>query len=308
MAPPDFMSAEQSNGISRFLYYSGFRYWTASLLPALVGTMLPFWLRPSGFSFKWLAAIEFLIATIFFHAGFSFLLAWVQNKVTPSWNKTRLIKYACICIGIACFLGVHLNDNLILQTGVPKYIFMVYGLTTLFVGVLYVLPPFTFYQRVGGEIILAEGFGMIPLLGAYLIQVGDLTRTVYLASLPLIVATGLWVWMDELASRIDDEKIGRKTGVIEFGCHFSGRYGVSALSFLLILTILLPIFSGSVNSVTLISFLLVGLLWKIVTVSRNEYSFPERMIEIRKYAFIVHLAIGSIFALSSLVTILINNG
>ena len=308
MEPADFLSDEQSNDISGYLYYAGYRYWTASILPALVGTTLPFWLRPSGLSFKWIAAIEFLIATVFFHAGFSFLLAWVQNKITPSWPKTRLIKYACICIVIACFLVLHLNNNLILQLGVPKYIFIVYGLTTLFVGVLYVLPPFNFYQRVGGEIIIAEGLGMIPLLGVYLIQVGDLTRTVYLASLPLVVATGLWVWMDELASRIDDEKIGRKTMVIEFGFHFSGRYGVSALSFLFISTILLSVFSGSVNSVTLISLLLVGLVWKVVTVSWNEYSFPERMVEMRKSAFILHFAIGSILAVSSLLTILIDNG
>lgn len=304
--PEDSLPDERSNYISEFLYYAGCRYWTASILPALVGTTLPFWLRPLGFSFKWIAAIEFLIAAVFFHAGFSFLLAWVQNKITPSWPKIRLIKYACIFVIIAGFLGLHLNNNLILQLSVPKYIFIVYGLASIFAGVLYVLPPFSFYQRVGGEIVIAEGLGMIPLLGAYLIQVGDLTRRVYLTSLPLVVATGLWVWIDELASRKDDENIGRKTMVIEFGSRFSGRYGVGALSFLLISTILLSVFSGSVNSMALISLLLAGLVWKVVTVSWNEYSSPERMAEMRKFTFILHFAIGSILIGSSLVTILID--
>ena len=48
-------------GSPGILYFVGFRYWTASLLPALVGTTLPFWLRPPGFAFNWLGAIEFLM-------------------------------------------------------------------------------------------------------------------------------------------------------------------------------------------------------------------------------------------------------
>lgn len=307
MAITDLFSDEQSNETSGFLLYAGSRYWTASILPAMVGTTLPFWLRPAGFSFKWIAAIEFILATVLFHAGFSFLLAWHQNNISPSWPKIRFFKYASGCLVIVCLLGWHLNNNLFLQSGVLEYIFIVYGLTTFFVGVLYVLPPFNFYQRVGGEIIIAEGLGVIPLLGAYLIQVGDLTRTVYLASLPLVVATGLWVWMDELASRIDDEKIGRKTMVIEFGCHFSGRYGVGALSFLFIAAIILSVILGSVNPVALISLLLIGLLGKVVIVSWKEHSSPQRMIELRKYAFILHYSVGSILVVSSLLTILMNN-
>jgi 1,4-dihydroxy-2-naphthoate octaprenyltransferase len=301
MASADFMSVQESKGISGYLNFAGFRYWRASLLPALIGTTLPFWLRPSGFLFKWIAAIEFLIATVLFHSGFSYLLAWIQDKTTTSWPKIRLIKYGGIFTVIACLLGLHINSQIIFRSGVPNYIFMVYGLTTLFVGMLYVLPPFNFHQRVGGEVILAEGLGMIPALGAYLVQVGDLTRTVYLASLPLVITTGLWVWLDELASRIDDEKIGRKTMIIDFGPGFSGRYGVSAIAPLFILSILLAVFSRALNPTALVSLLLVGLLWKIVRISWKEYEIPERMVEMAKIASVIHFITGSILVLSSFV-------
>ena len=66
-----------------FLHFAGFRYWTASLLPALMGTTLPFWLRPPGFSFRWLGALEFLIATLLFHAGFSCRLGSTTGR-TPT--------------------------------------------------------------------------------------------------------------------------------------------------------------------------------------------------------------------------------
>jgi 1,4-dihydroxy-2-naphthoate octaprenyltransferase len=302
IAEDNFPREEPLEDVPGFLHFAGFRYWTASLLPALVGTTLPFWLRPPGFSFRWLGAIEFLFTTVLLHAGFSFLLAWFGGRLTTRWPRRRLLGYAGMCIVVACVLGLHLNNGLVLHKGVPRSIFIVYGLAALFVGVLYVVPPLNFYRRVGGEIVISQGLGMIPVLGAYLVQVGDITRTVYLASLPLIVATGLWVWIDELAGRVEDEKAGRRTMVIDFGPHFSGRYGVLALSMLWFATLLLAVFSASIVPLALVALLAVGLVWKIVTVSWNEYSSTERMVEIRKHAFVLHLATCSIIAVSSLVT------
>ena len=302
IAQDNLPAREPFEGISGFLHFAGFRYWTASLLPALVGTTLPFWLRPPGFSFRWLGAIEFLFATVLLHAGISFLQAWFEKRsTTTKWPKSLLLRYAGMCIVVACLLGLHLNNGLILHNGVPRSIFIVYGLTALFVGVLYVAPPFNLCRRVGGEIVISESLGMIPVLGAYLVQVGDITRTVYLASLPIVVATGLWVWIDKLVSRVDDEKAGRKTMVIDFGPHFSGRYGVLALSLLFFATLLLAVFSASIIPLTLITLLLGGLAWKIVAVSWTEYSCSDRMIDVRKNAFMLHLGTCSIIAASSLV-------
>jgi 1,4-dihydroxy-2-naphthoate octaprenyltransferase len=295
---------ETPKSIFAYLHYAGFRYWTASILPALVGTVLPFWLRPKDFTFKWLAATEFLFATVLFHAGFSILHVWVRDRMTSARSKTRLLPYAGICITAACLLGVHLNSNLVLHPGVPAYILVVYGLTVLFVGVLYILPPFSFFRRLGGEIIIAEGLGMLPVLGAYLVQVGDLTRTVYLASLPLVVATGLWVWVDELASWKEDEQTGRRTLVIDFGPRISGCYGVPILSFLFYITLFFAIFSGSVSWLTLILLLFIRPVWNILLRSRNDYAYPERMLEVRKSAFTLHFVTGTILTASSLLAIL----
>lgn len=301
----DSLSARwPSIGVAGFLHFAGFRYWSASLLPALLGTTLPFWLRPPGFSFRWPGAIEFLFATVLFHAGFSFLQAWFEGRSTTKWPKSRLLRYAGMCMVLACLLGLHLNSGLPLHNGVPRSIFIVYGLSALFVGVLYVGPPFNFCRRVGGEIVISESLGMIPVLGAYLVQVGDITRTVYLASLPLIVATGLWVWIDELVSRIDDEKVGRRTMVILFGPHFSGRYGVLALSMLLFATLLLAVFSASISPWALVAVLSLGLVWTIVALSWKEYASPMRMLKASRNAFRLHLVTGIIFAASSLAALL----
>jgi len=283
-----------SEGSPGFLDYAGFRYWTASLLPALVGTTLPFWLRPPGFSFKWLGAIEFLIATILLHAGFSFLHARFEDRSTAEWPESRLLGAAGVCIVVACLLGLHLNSF------VPGNIFIVYGISAIFAGVLYVAPPFSFCRRVGGEVVISQGLGLIPVLGAYLVQAGDLTRTVYLASLPLVVATALWVWTDELITRMDDEKEGRQTMVILFGPRFSGRFVVLALSILFYATLFLAVFTASIIPLSLVAVLSFGLVRTVVAVSWTGYASPMRMLEARRNAFTLHLATCIIIAASSL--------
>lgn len=92
--------------------------------------------------------------------------------------------------------------------------------------------------------------------------------------------------------------------VIEFGPRFSGRYGVPGLSVLYYATLIIAVFSGALSYLTLILFLLVGLFGKIVRISRNEYSHPVRLLEIKRIVFILYLITGSILAASSLISML----
>jgi 1,4-dihydroxy-2-naphthoate octaprenyltransferase len=193
-----------------------------------------------------------------------------------------------------------MNGGLTLHTGVPGAIFIVYGVVSLFTGVLYVVPPLSFCRRVGGEVLLAEGLGLMPVLGAYLIQVGDLTRSVYLASLPIVVATGLWVWTDELVSRVDDERTGRKTMVMIFPERFSGRYVTLMIAIMLYGTLLAAVLvQSSLAPLSLVALVTVGAGLKIVSLSWNGYADAVKMAKARKYAFLIHLVVCVAIALSS---------
>lgn len=300
-----FPIEEPHQGISGFLHFAGFRYWTDSLLPALVGTTLPFWLRPPGFSFKWLGAAEFLIATVLVHAGLSFLQAWFEKRSTSEWPASRLLGYSCIFIVSAYLLGLVINSGLQVNKSVNEYIFIIFGISILIVGLLYVVPPVSLCRRIGGEVVIAEGLGMLPVLGAYLVQAGDLTRTVYLASLPLAAATGLWVWIEALISRTDDEKAGRRTLVIDLGPRFSSRFGTPGLALLLITTILAAVFSASIHPLALSALIWSGLAGKIVIGSWMKYRDPERLIPERRNAFWVHLLVCGTLIISSLLTELV---
>ena len=289
----------------RILELAGYRYWTASLLPALIGSILPFWLQPPGFSFRWLAAMEFIVGTLLIHAGFSSLHTWVQAgfraRTTPESISSWLISGGVLGIGAGCLIGMHLNSGLSLHDGVPKTIFIIYGLATLIAGAFYVIPPASFWCRAGGEVVLCEGLGLLPILGAYLVQVGDISRTVYLASLPVVVATGLWVWMDELITGDLDRKQERQTMVILFGPRFSALVGTTALSGLYYVALFVAVLSASLSPLALAALVLLGLVRRILISSWRHYNYPGKLLASRDQAFHLHLFTGVIMILSSLV-------
>ena len=119
--------------------------------------------------------------------------------------------------------------------------------------------------------IISVGLGMMPVLGAYIIQAGILTRTVYLASLPLVVSTGLWAWLSELISRSDDESSGYTTMVMLFPEHFARGIVTPFLSILVYLTLVLAVFGrSSLNPLALTCMFSIGFALKIISLVRNK--------------------------------------
>lgn len=261
-------------------------YCTSSLLPTLAGTLLPFWLKPDNFSFKPFDAIEFLIAVLLFQSGFILFKSYFNYN-----RKINLLVPAIIMISISIILGIHLNTNLT---------FIVYGIATLFTGFLFVFPPVSFHNRIGGEVVLSISLGMIPVLGAYFIQVGDLTRTVYIASLPFVASAGIWVWTENLISRFADEISGRKTLVTDLGARFSSRYALIILLLMYSAALIIAVISKSLNPIILISFITLIPFAKSVYTLWNDYENKTLLLKLQKLAFYIHLITSVIIILSSL--------
>lgn len=276
------------------LALAGARYWSASVLPALVGTVLPFWIRPIRYTFKWAGALEFVVATVLMHAGFSFLLARFEGRTAEGWTRSRLVWAAVACTGAACLLGVHLSRY------TPDLILYVYGFGTLFAGLLYVSPPFSFHLRAGREIVIAKGLGFIPVLGAYLIQVGDIKRVVYVAAIPIVAATWLWVWTEEMSTRVSDIEADRQTLVTWFGARFSGRVVVPLISAGVAVTIVGAVVTGAVSSIALAALLSVVLLARIVAVAWNGHADPQSLQPAVAGARGVHTVVCLVLAASAL--------
>lgn len=295
----------QTNSISEYFQFAGIQYWTTSLLPALIGTTLPFWLNPPNFKFKLIEALLFLILILLGHIGFSLLYFGFINKSNVGLKRKPFFVLGILSLTISVLIGFFINSSLQLHPNVPEYIFIVYGITAIFVGVLYVVPPFSFHQRLYGEVVISVGLGMLPVLGAYLVQVGDITRTVYLASLPAVVSTGLWVWITELINKPDDEKLGFKTTVMYFPYKFSSRIITPFLTLLIYVSLVLAVWGrSSLNPLSLIALFSLIFAWMIIKIVWKDYENIKGFQNAEKYAFLIHLSICIVVILASLSSIL----
>lgn len=295
---------ERINSISKYFQITGKSYWTASLLPAIVGTTLPFWLYPLDFEFKFAKAILFLIATLLGQVGFTFLYFGFTQKFNSEIKRKPLFILGIISLLITILIGLYINNTLHFHNNVPDYIFIVYGITSIFVGVLYVVPPFSFHQRLYGEVVVSVGLGMLPVLGAYLVQVGDITRTVYLASLPVVVSTGLWLWIKELINKGDDKKLGYKTTVMYFTNKVSSRYLTTLLIILIYTSLVLAVVGrSSINPLSLIALFSFIFALMIIRIIWKDYENIRALQSAAKYAFFIHLSICVFIILSSVSSI-----
>ena len=276
------------------LRLAGVRYWTASVMPALVGTTLPLWLRPPGFTFRWIGALEFLIATVLMHSGFSFLCARFERNTGDGWTEAKLLGAAVTCVALASVVGLRLLRF------TPDLIFVVYGVAVMLAGLLYVAPPVSFSRRVGGEVVVSMSLGLLPVLGAYLVQTGDLTRTVYLAAMPIYAATLLWEWTEQMAFLETRSAAGSETLVMVFGPRLSGRVVVPGLSALLFATVLVAVLSESVMPLALAALVLAVPIVRIMTVSWRDYDDASEMLKVRTAALAVHSALCAVLIASSL--------
>ena len=296
---------KQSERFLEYFQFAGKRYWTASLLPALIGTTLPFWLNPPNFEFKLMNAILFLIVIFLGHVGFSLLYFGFTQKFNSKLKRKQLFILGIFCLLTSTLIGLYINSSLQLHANVPEYIFIIYGITAIFVGVLYVVPPFNFYQRLYGEVVISVGLGMLPVLGAYLVQVGDITRTVYLASLPVVVSIGLWVWITELISKENDEKLGYKTTIMYFPYKFSSRFITLFLIILIYTSLVLAVLGrSSLNPLSLVALFSIIYALTIINKIWKDYENVRVLQNARKNAFLIHLSICIVIIATSLSSLL----
>jgi len=296
---------KQTNRISEYFTFVGKRYWTASLLPTLIGTTLPFWLNPPNYEFKLIGAILFLVITFLGHIGFSLLYFGFTQKINLKLKRKSLFILGISSLIISVLIGLYINSSLQLHPNVPKYIFITYGITAIFTGVLYVAPPFNFYRRLYGEVVISVGLAMLPILGAYIVQVGDITRTVYLASMPVVVSTGLWVWISELINYNDYKKKKYKTTIMYFNYKFSSRIITLIIIISIYISLVLAVIGrSSLNPLSLIALFSLIFALMIIKIVRKGYENIDLLQNAEKYACLTHLSICSVIILSSLSSIL----
>ncbi len=85
------------------------------------------------------------------------------------------------------------------------------GIAGVIVGVAYTAPPLKLVYRGMGEIAVALGFGPIMLLGAYVVQTGELAWEPFVLSLVPGILIALILYVNEIPDRRSDAEAGKRT-------------------------------------------------------------------------------------------------
>lgn len=304
--------------LALFIAAGRIRFLVASLMPVLIGTTLVFWLRPEGFSFNLLLALETLAAMVFLHAGANFANEYYDSRsgvdadnpgrsqfnggsglivsgvVPESYFKRFMLLF--LVLGVA--FGLHVSFL------TPGWFIPALGIIGVVLGYGYTAPPLRLGCRGLGEIVVGLNFGVLPVVGAYYVQAGTFSWHVLLASLPITFAIVLVLWVNEIPDIEPDRAAGKRTLVNLMGKRAASRGGVLTLALLTFGSLFAAVFTGVLIPLALVAILAFGLVRTVVVDCWALPAARGSLLEAQETAIRLHVIVGlaiGIAALASLV-------
>jgi 1,4-dihydroxy-2-naphthoate octaprenyltransferase len=204
------------------------KFLVASAIPILVGSALGFTM---AVGFDWGLFLLALFSIVLIHAGSNMLNDYFDHLSGADWAnkidwpfsggsryiqeglltpKAMLIE-AMILISIGCSLGL----VILLLTQSP--VILTLGLIGVAGGVFYTAWPLKLCYRGVGEIAIAFLFGILPVTGAYYLQVGSLDTLLIGPALIVGILIFLVILINEFPDVEPDAATDKKTMVVRFG-------------------------------------------------------------------------------------------
>jgi 1,4-dihydroxy-2-naphthoate octaprenyltransferase len=306
-----------ANKLTLFLRAARTPFLTVSVLPVLIGSTLPFWLRPNGWSFTPWLMIEALVAIALLHLGANLGNGYHDHVsgadpgnpnpgplsggsgliVSGALPAAFFLRWSIVFLAAGSVLGIHLNFV------VPGNLILVLGIVGVVLAHFYTAPPVKLSYRGLGEVAVGLAFGVLPVVGAYYLQAQAFSWRVLLASLPITFAVVLVLWVNQLADIRADAAAGKRNLAVVSGHRAAGRVVVPVLAVLIFAALFGAVFTASLIPLTLVSVLAFGLIRTVVADCWNHHGKPEELAEAQSSALRLHLVLGIVIAGSALAAI-----
>lgn len=203
-------------------------FFTGALAPMLVGTALAFY--HSG-QVNWQYAVLGTVSLVLLQASANLANDFFDHLsgtdpanasfASPFTGGSRVIQTgearawemlvaALLTMGAAALIGFYL----VWRAGWPiLWLGLVGGLS----GFFYTAPPFRFVYRGSGELFIFLDFGLLPVLGAYYLQLRGFPPAAWLAGVPVgLLIVGV-LWINQFQDREADEAAGKRHWVVRLG-------------------------------------------------------------------------------------------
>jgi len=282
----------------------------AIVLPVAIGTSFAY--RATG-RFSLLHFSVSLLAALFYHAGMNLLNDYFDFKnstdnintraLTPFTGGSRFIQNgllspeAVLRFGIAL---VTLGSLAGLYLGIKTTpVLLAIGASGLFLGYSYSGPPLSLASRGLGEVTVGLCFGLLTVLGSYIVQSGELSAIPVFASLPVSFLITALLYVNEFPDREADESSGKLTLVVRLGKQ-KARYGVALLAVGAYLSLTASVALGFVPEVSLITLLsALPAAKSAIGIFKDPEGGPSMVPHI-KSIILADLSAGALLAISGL--------
>lgn len=118
-------------------------------------------------------------------------------------------------IALAFYVAAAVAGLAIVLARDPRVLWL--GVIGLGLAFFYHAPPLRLSYRGLGELAVAIAYGPVIAAGTYLVQRGSLDGAVIAASIPLGVAIGAFLWINEFPDARADAEAGKRTLVVRLG-------------------------------------------------------------------------------------------
>ena len=267
-------------------------------------------------AFTWWTALLTLIGGSFAHLAinvtndiFDTLSGADDANTTPTQfsGGSRVAVYDLVSIRGLSWLAVALFGvagaiGLLLVAITGSLTLLWIGLAGILVGVAYTAPPLKLVYRGLGEIAVAVGFGPIMLLGAYVVQTGQLAWEPLVLSLVPGFLIALILFVNEIPDRRSDAEAGKRTLPTRFSPDII-RAGYLVVALAAFAVIAGGVAGGLLPWPTLIALAAVPLALRVHAGLKVHYDSPYTLMAVMGTNVNLNLAVGGLLLIGYVLAI-----
>ena len=147
-------------------------------------------------------------------------------------RQTALVAAGFYAVGIAIGLAIVLGRE-------PRVLWL--GMLGIGLAFFYHAPPFRLAYRGLGELAVALAYGPVIAVGTYMVQRHTIDAPALLASVPIGIAVGAFLWINEFPDARADAAAGKHTLVVRLGRPRAARVFGAILGAAYVAVALLPV-------------------------------------------------------------------
>jgi 1,4-dihydroxy-2-naphthoate octaprenyltransferase len=288
---------------------------SATAVPVLLGIAV----AASHGAFTWWTALLTLIGASLAHLAinvtndvFDTLSGADDANTTPTMYSggSRVAVYDLLTVralaGIAIGLfGAAAIIGLVLVAVTQSLTLLWIGVAGIAIGVAYTAPPLKLVYRGLGEIAVALGFGPIMLLGAYVVQTGELALEPFLLSLVPGIFIALILYVNEIPDRRSDASAGKRTLPVRLPpATVRTGYLVAAMAAFGI--IVLGVVAGIFPWPTLVALAAIPIVLRVHAGLKVHYDSPYTLMAVMGTNVNLNLVVGGLLLAAYVATIVVS--